>query len=569
MIGGALSREQQALADATNDYAHWDDAVTHLYGQIDRAWLASNFGGATPLYVIDGEGRTIYGWIPDHGAANTLRRSAPEAIDFILKSLPRNGAEIARHKVHPFFGWHRGAPALLAAAPILPFDHAARVPAGPLRYVVLVRPIDGPLLASWARSFRLGKVVWGQRQDGESTTLALQDPAGRSLGQLAWPAVRTGGAVIRDLAPWLVLAGLTFVVISTVLSRALIAAEAKLRLRSAIAEEHAAASATAHSAAEHARLEAEEAAAAAETARAALERMSKREHEEQERHREQMRRVAHDVADALTQSIGTLVQDLSRQADDLEGSAAGTFDALQDQAEQASRARDRSEASAEAIHTIESNVRDLVAATARIQEEAQRTEFAMRKTDRESASALNANQTLLQQIESINAASALIGQIAAQTNLLALNATIEAARSGEAGRGFTVVAQEVKGLAAQTKATTNDIDERVASVEAAARSITALVTNLHDLLGELNDTIKSTSSVVDRHHHSAEAILQTSQRVGLDAEETHAAVSEITSALDRVRGHADRTRQIGGTVRLGAEALSVEFTQIIERLRAA
>jgi methyl-accepting chemotaxis protein len=83
---------------------------------------------------------------------------------------------------------------------------------------------------------------------------------------------------------------------------------------------------------------------------------------------------------------------------------------------------------------------------------------------------------LQQSGENINAMVSSINQIADQTNLLALNAAIEAARAGDAGRGFSVVADEVRGLAAKAGQSANEID--------------GVVSNNHHLLIELSETLE-------------------------------------------------------------------------------
>jgi methyl-accepting chemotaxis protein len=82
---------------------------------------------------------------------------------------------------------------------------------------------------------------------------------------------------------------------------------------------------------------------------------------------------------------------------------------------------------------------------------------------------------LATEAERIGDVVSLIAEIAAKTNLLALNATIEAARAGEAGRGFSVVASEVKALATQTAQATEQITAEVQAMQASTTSSVATI----------------------------------------------------------------------------------------------
>ena len=82
----------------------------------------------------------------------------------------------------------------------------------------------------------------------------------------------------------------------------------------------------------------------------------------------------------------------------------------------------------------------------------------------------------------------LIRAIAEQTNLLALNATIEAARAGEAGRGFAVVASEVKSLAVQTATATEDIANHILAVQTSTSSAVEAIRLIATRTQEINES---------------------------------------------------------------------------------
>jgi len=102
----------------------------------------------------------------------------------------------------------------------------------------------------------------------------------------------------------------------------------------------------------------------------------------------------------------------------------------------------------------------------------------------------------------------MIQQIAAQTNLLALNATIEAARAGEAGRGFGVVANEVKDLASATARATQEIEKNVLEIRSVGQSALEAVREVTTIMKGIEDHALEIASAVQQQHYVTDEIVQ-------------------------------------------------------------
>ncbi len=149
--------------------------------------------------------------------------------------------------------------------------------------------------------------------------------------------------------------------------------------------------------------------------------------------------------------------------------------------------------------------------------------------------------TLSQHAHSINQIMAVISDIADQTNLLALNAAIEAARAGEAGRGFAVVADEVRKLAEKTMNSTMDVGNAIKAIQDSAATSMEQVDRAVKIIDEATDCSNRSGEALKEIVHMADSTADQVRAIATASEEQSASSEEINRSISKVSTIADET----------------------------
>ncbi|MCJ9428187.1 HAMP domain-containing methyl-accepting chemotaxis protein [Kordiimonas marina] len=282
---------------------------------------------------------------------------------------------------------------------------------------------------------------------------------------------------------------------------------------------------------------------------------ARREREEAER-KEALARNMADLTREFDTQTSELLQMVTSAGAELESTARSMSSTAGQTSSQSNTVAAAAEEATVNVQTVASATEELTASISEIGQQIERSYQANNQAADKTEHAATVMEELVAASQAISEVVHLINDIAEQTNLLALNATIEAARAGEAGKGFAVVASEVKNLASQTAQATEQIERQILAVQEKTGIATSSMSEIRAAVRETAELANAVAAAVEQQQAATGEIARNIQEaakgtrevneniahVATGATETQAAATQVLSAAQEVSSVSNRVK---------------------------
>ncbi len=281
------------------------------------------------------------------------------------------------------------------------------------------------------------------------------------------------------------------------------------------------------------------------------------------------RAAMHQLAGRFEAEVQNVVDAVSAGATQVESGAQTVASAVELTSQQAVSVAAVSEQASSNVQGVAAAAETLSASIAGVAGQITRTAAIARQANEAARHTDGTVRELAVSAGRIGDVIAVIHQIAGQTNLLALNATIEAARAGDAGKGFAIVASEVKSLARQTAQATEQITAQIGTMQGATRQVVDAVQAISRVVDELDQIAGTIASAVEDQRSATQAIAQNVQQAAGGTQDVSGSIASVSQAAHESGRAADQVLSVARDLSRQAGALRAAAASFLGEVRAA
>lgn len=281
------------------------------------------------------------------------------------------------------------------------------------------------------------------------------------------------------------------------------------------------------------------------------------------------RELMASLASDFQSTVGDIVEKLTQSASGMQRDAQSLQGAADQAISESSIVTNAANQASMNVQSVASATEEMTASVSEIRRQVQSSAETSRDAVSQAKETSGIMSNLSDAADKIGTVVELITDIASQTNLLALNATIEAARAGDAGKGFGVVASEVKNLAQQTQGATSDIAEQVAAIQDATAKSVSSIELIGQIINTFSEATTTISQAVEEQDNATMEISQNVQQAAQGTTEVSTSIITVNEAAKETGGSATQVLDRSKNIVDFAGSLQVSVEGFLKQVRAA